>query len=264
MGFDCVRRIFGYQDALRRLNFYNFSNSMKKRFILEVCVDSVESAIATQDGGADRVELCTNLLEHGTTPSAGMIELAREHLRIDLHAIIRPRGGDFCYSEIEFEIMKRDVIVAKKLGVDGVVLGILKPDRSVDVERTRRLVDLARPCSVTFHRAFDVTADPLQALDDVIVLGIDRLLTSGQAQTAIDGLPLITRLVQKAAGRITIMPAGGINAQNIHQIIAQSGVPEIHAGSAVSVKQKDSASEMFAAWRRIVDAYKVRELLQRL
>jgi copper homeostasis protein len=134
----------------------------------------------------------------------------------------------------------------------------------VDIERTRRLVELARPCSVTFHRAFDVTADLLQALDDLMTLGIDRLLTSGQAQTAIDGLRLITRLVQRAVGRIIIMPGGGISAQNIHQIIVQSGVTEIHAGSAVSIEPIDSASGMFAALRRRVDARKVRELMQRL
>ncbi len=229
---------------------------MSKNFLLEICVDSVESAIAAQEGGADRVELCANLGDGGTTPSAGLIATARRHLRIGLHILIRPRGGDFCYSAVEFKSMKSDVAFAKNLGADGVVFGILKPDRTVDVERMRALVNLARPMSLTFHRAFDVADEPFRALEDIIALGVDRLLTSGQAETAKAGLPLIAQLAQKAAGRIRIMPGGGINAQNLHQFISTAGVSEIHAGSAVMTK-KYSAAGLFTTWRGVVDPQKV-------
>jgi len=229
---------------------------MSKNFLLEICVDSVDSAIAAQEGGADRVELCANLGDGGTTPSAGLIATARRHLRIGLHVLIRPRGGDFCYSAVEFESMKSDVAFAKNLGADGVVFGILKSDHTVDVERMRSLVDLARPLSVTFHRAFDVVTEPLRALEEIIALGIDRLLTSGQAETARAGLPLIAHLAQKAAGRIRIMPGGGVNAQNLPHLINTAGVSEIHAGAAVTTK-KYSAAGLFTMWRGVVDPQKV-------
>jgi len=235
---------------------------MSREFLLEVCVDSVESAIAAQEGGAARVELCDNLLEDGTTPSAGMIEIARQYLRIGLHVMIRPRGGDFCYSDIEFEVLKKDILIAKQFGADGVVFGLLKPDHTVDLERARFLVQLARPLRVTFHRAFDLAADSLRALEEVISLGIDRILTSGRAKTALAGLSLITRLVQAAAGRVIIMPGSGITPQNIRTILAASGATEIHAGSAVSIKKEYPQSELFLTPRHVVDPQKVRALLE--
>lgn len=204
--------------------------------IIEVCVDSVESAIAAQQGGADRVELCDNLLEGGTTPSAGMIELARRHLTIGLHVIIRPRGGDFCYSEIEFEIMQRDIALAKQLGANGVVIGILLPGGSIDVARTRTLIELARPLNVTFHRAFDMTSDPYQALDDLIELGVERVLTSGQERSVLEGLDLIADLVRVAGDRI-IMPGGGTE-RNITKVVAQSNVREVHVAGATAVESR--------------------------
>jgi len=157
-----------------------------------------------------------------------MIELARKHLTIALNVIIRPRGGDFCYSDVEFEVMKRDVQVAKQLGANGVVIGILNPDGTVDTARTRTLIELARPLSVTFHRAFDMTRDPYQALEDLIALGADRILTSGQENSVLEGLDLITDLVKKAGDRIVIMPGGGITDRNIQKIVAQSGAKEVH------------------------------------
>ena len=205
---------------------------------IEVCVDSVESAIAAQQGGAGRVELCDNLLEGGTTPSAGMIELARDNITIGLHVIVRPRGGDFCYSEIEFEVMKRDIVRARQLGANGVVIGILLPDGSIDVARVRTLIELARPLSVTFHRAFDMTDDAYRALNDLITLGIDRLLTSGQEVSALEGLDLITDLVRVAAGRIGIMPGGGITERNITKILARSGVRDIHVSATTAVESR--------------------------
>ncbi len=194
---------------------------------IEVCVDSVESAIASQAGGADRVELCDNLIEGGTTPSDGAIVIARERLSIKLHVIIRPRGGDFCYSELEYEIMRRDILRCKELGVDGVVIGILTPDGDIDVARSRALVELARPMAVTFHRAFDMARDAFQALEDVIATGADRLLTSGQEPSVIEGIDMIAELVQHAGARISIMPGCGTE-RNMHKAIALSGAHEFH------------------------------------
>ncbi len=235
-----------------------------KKVFLEICVDSVESAMAAQAGGADRVELCANLNEDGTTPSAGMIAAARKNLSIGLQVLIRPRSGDFCYSVLEFEVMKKDITVAGELGADGVVIGILNPDRTIDVRRMRKLVQLARPLRVTFHRAFDVVVDPLPALESLIKLEVDRILTSGQAKTAMEGLARLTQFVKKADGRISIMPASGINAQNIHRLLEATGVYEIHIGSAVAAMQKNSAAEFFAAAQRMVDPEKVAALRQHM
>jgi copper homeostasis protein len=211
---------------------------MTEGILFEACVDSPEAAIAAQTGGADRVELCASLLEGCLTPSAGSIQLARQHLEIGLQVMIRPRGGDFCYTDIEFEIMKLDIEVAKKMGADGVVIGILKPDGSVDKERTNVLVELARPLSTTFHRAFDMSRDPYAALEDLIDLGVDRILTSGQEYTALEGLGLITDLVQKAGDRIIIMPGAGIHEGNIAKIVKQSGVQEVHAAGLTTVESR--------------------------
>lgn len=195
---------------------------------VEICVDSVESAVAAQAGGADRVELCSNLLEGGTTPSAGAIEVARRLLAIKLHVIIRPRGGDFLYSENEFEVMRRDIATAKRLGVDGVVIGILDVNGDIDTVRTRELIALARPMTVTFHRAFDVCREPLAAIDQLVEIGIDRILTSGQEATALEGVDLLADIVQHAGDRITIMACGNLNERNIPKVIIASGVSEVH------------------------------------
>jgi len=196
--------------------------------VLEVCIDSVEAAIAAQQGGAHRVELCANLLEGGTTPSAGTIQLARRSVDIDVNVIIRPRGGDFCYTSVEFEVMKLDIETAKAAGANGVVIGILTEDGSVDRERTRELVELARPLSVTFHRAFDMARDPYEALETLIELGVDRVLTTGQESSVLEGLDVITDLVEKAGERIIIMPGGGITERNFKKIVESSGVVEVH------------------------------------
>ena len=198
--------------------------------LIEVCVDSVASAVAAEAGGAARVELCDNLMEGGTTPPTALIAAARARLRIPLHVIIRPRAGGFCYSDAEFDVMKRDITLARQLGADGVVIGILLPDGRVDLERTRALIALARPLSVTFHRAFDMTRDPFEALESLIDLGVDRILTSGQQPSVLEGLDLITALAARADGRIVIMGCGGINATNIARVIAESQVREVHVG----------------------------------
>ncbi len=200
--------------------------------LLEICVDSVESAVAAEKGGAGRVELCDNLTEGGTTPSAGMIALVRRNIRIGLQVIIRPRGGDFCYSDWEFEVMQHDIRQAKDLGADGIVLGLLQEDGAIDRRRTGMLLEMARPLAVTFHRAFDMTRDPFQALEDLVSLGVERILTSGQEATALEGLDLIAELQKKAAGRILIMPGGSVNARNAKRILSIGGIREIHAGGA--------------------------------
>lgn len=198
---------------------------------LEICIDSAHAAIAAEKGGAQRVELCDNLAEGGTTPSAGMVALTRRHITIGLHVLIRPRRGDFLYTDLEFEVMKHDIEVAKNLGADGVVLGVLKADGTIDLNRTRALIELAQPLSVTFHRAFDLTPDPFQALDDLLQLGVQRLLTSGQKPSAFDGAPLIRELVKQAGEQLIVMPGAGINAQNIKEIIAVTGAKEYHTSA---------------------------------
>lgn len=198
--------------------------------LIEVCVDSVASALAAERGGAARVEVCSNLLEGGVTPSAGLIERVRARTSIGLHVMIRPRGGDFCYTPEEFETMRCDIIATKKLGADGVVLGILEVHGNVDIERTHQLVELARPLRVTFHRAFDISADLFRALEDVCATGADRLLTSGGEKTACEAVEQIGRLVEVARGKIAIMACGGIKRDNAASIIERTGVREIHVG----------------------------------
>jgi copper homeostasis protein len=219
---------FEFRISLFAFRFSHFLMS----FQVEVCVDSVESAAAAAIGGAARVELCDGLLEGGTTPSSGMIEVVREQVAIGLHVLIRPRGGDFCYSDLEFDVMKRDIAVARQLGGDGVVLGLLNPDGSVDEARTSLLVETARPMNVTFHRAFDVTRDAAQSLEALIRTGVGRVLTSGRAKSALDGIPTIAALVRQAAGRIIVLAGGGIDEGNATRILAETGVGEIHITAA--------------------------------
>jgi len=193
-------------------------------------VDSLESAIAAERGGATRVELCSDLLEGGITPSAGLIATARKKVSIGLHVMIRPRGGDFFYSDDEFDVMRRDIVMAKQLGADGVVFGILDLEANVDIQRTRALVDLARPLQTTYHRAFDMSADLSRALEQVVEAGVDRILTSGGAQTAVEGTAMLRTLVERAKGRVIIMAGGGIDDQNVQIVLKKTGVREIHAG----------------------------------
>lgn len=198
-------------------------------FQFEICANGVESCLAAQAGGADRVELCAGIPEGGTTPPHGDIAAARELLtRTRLHVIIRPRGGDFLYSPLEISIMLKDIEHAKKLGADGVVFGCLTPEGDVDMEQMKRLVDASQGMAITFHRAFDVCRNPRKALEDIIELGCHRILTSGQQPTAEQGIPLLKELQQTAAGRITLLAGCGINEGNIARIASETGIREFH------------------------------------
>ena len=194
---------------------------------IEVCAYSLESCINAQAGGAGRIELCGGLGEGGTTPSAGLIEVVKQHINIPVYVMIRPRGGDFVYDVFEEEIMRKDIDLARKLGADGVVLGVLLADGTVDVARTKALVTYASPMKVTFHRAFDLTPDPMKALKAVIETGAERILTSGQKATAVEGISLLEQLSKEAGDRIEIMAGGGVNHENAAQL-AGAGVHSLH------------------------------------
>ena len=199
---------------------------------IEVCAYSLQSCLTAQAAGARRIELCGGLAEGGTTPSAGLIQLARQHLTVSLFVMIRPRGGDFLYTDVELSVMMADIENAKKMGADGVVLGVLRADGTVDKDRTGRLVNLAYPLPVTFHRAFDMTRHPLEALEAVIRTGAVRILTSGQQPTAEAGLPVLRQLVEQAAGRIEIMAGTGVNSTNAGALV-EAGVDALHLSGSL-------------------------------
>jgi copper homeostasis protein len=203
--------------------------------IYEVCVDSVAGVRAAKAAGANRIELCADLLEGGITPSQGMIRRARAVGGIGIHVMVRPRGGDFIFDDDEFATMRADIETAKLEGTDGVVIGLLTGDGEIDAERTRELLSIARPLSVTFHRAFDMTRDPFQALEALVDLGVDRVLTSGQEATVLEGLPLLTKLSELAGAGIVVMPGGGISSRNIGRIVDALNPKEVHFAALQSV-----------------------------
>jgi copper homeostasis protein len=204
-------------------------------FNLEIIAFNIESCKLAQAAGAHRIELCDNPGDGGTTPSYGFIKQARAVLKIELYCMIRPRGGDFFYNDDEFEIMKADVLTAKQLGCDGVVIGLLNTDGTVDVARSKSLVQLAYPMGVTFQRAFDRVKDPFASLEAVIETGCERILTSGLVPNCLDGAPLIAQLHQKAAGRINIMAGSGLRSSNVLQIATITGISQFHTSARVFV-----------------------------
>jgi copper homeostasis protein len=215
-------------------------STMNYLISLEVCANSLTSALAGQEGGAFRVELCENLKEGGTTPSPGQITIARKLLHIKLFVLIRPRSGDFLYDDNEFEIMKANVQYCVDAGCDGIVTGILNADGTIDKPRCAELVQLAKAggLETTFHRAIDVCADVFRAMEDIIELGFDRILTSGGRSTAMEGASVIAHLVEKAAGRIIILPGSGIDEHNAGDLVHFTGVTEIHSSGKVKVGSK--------------------------
>lgn len=203
---------------------------MRKKLLLEICIETLEAAVAAERGGADRIELCDNLTDGGTTPSTKLICAVRGQVSIPVFKMIRPRAGDFCYSGSEFLQMRREIEAAKDEGVNGVVLGILTSTKQIDVPRTTELVALASPLPATFHRAFDESPELLSALDDVIATGAARILTSSGAEDALAGSAKLAELVNTASNRITIMPGGGIRPENLSSIVRSTGAREFHSG----------------------------------
>jgi len=234
---------------------------------IEVIGFNIESCATAQAAGAHRIELCDNPYDGGTTASHGFIKAARKLLTNQLFPIIRPRGGDFLYSDAEFDIMKTDVQLCKSLGCDGVVIGMLHADGSVDTARCKQLVDLAYPLGVTFHRAFDRTNDPFKALEDIISIGCERILTSGQKPTAMEATELIANLIDQADSRIIIMPGSGVRSENILELAEKTGATEFHTSARISTSSKmdfiiEAMQENLTAV--ITDGDEVRKIIQLL
>jgi len=208
------------------------------KVILEVAVFSVEAAIEAIKAGADRIEFCENPNEGGTTPSYGSLKTLIGLTGKPIFPIIRPRGGDFLYTAAEYECIKADLLLVKEIGYPGAVIGLLKADGSIDKEKTSELVKLAAPMQLTFHRAFDRCNDPLKGLEDIIDAGCKRILTSGQVPNVAEALPLIKTLVEKAAGRIIILPGSGVRANNCKKIIDETGATEIHSSARKAIASK--------------------------
>jgi copper homeostasis protein len=204
--------------------------------LVEACVDAIDAAIEAERGGAGRIELCGELLQGGVTPSAGLIGSVRDRLTIPLFVLIRPRTGDFHYSADERDVMLRDIALAKSLGADGVVFGALTADGCVDVEIMRELIDAARPMQVTFHRAFDFARDQEAAIDALLSLGVDRVLTSGGASSALEGATRLRDLQDRAGNRLTILAGGSITASNVGEVVRASGLREVHVRAAERVE----------------------------
>lgn len=217
---------------------------LASRYTLEVCVDSAASIDAAVAGGAHRLELCSNLGEGGTTPEPDLVRYAKRRAPIDLMMMVRPRGGNFDYASAEIELMTEDIRFARRQGLTGVVFGVLTEDKRVDMERMSQLVSLSGDMQVTFHRAFDVTPDPFEALQSLIGLGVDRILTSGQEESAYDGRALIRKLIALAGEQIEIMPGSGINPDNLAEILTATGAISFHGSARGQSKDGPSISGM--------------------
>lgn len=211
----------------------------KKKIIVEICAPSVQSAINADSAGADRIELCQNLNEGGTTPSFGAIAYCTEHLSLKTNVLIRPRTGSFCYNDAEFETIKHDVNICKSLGVKGVVVGFLNADLTIDTRKTKEIVEIAAPMEVTFHRAFDICADWKIALEEIISCGCSRILTSGTRTTALEGKEILNQIVKQANERIVVLAGSGINYSNAEDIVHFTGVSEIHSSCTAVVFDND-------------------------
>ncbi len=228
--------------------------------LLEICANSYQSAKTAQTAGAHRIELCQELSVGGLTPSYGLLKNVINQLTIPIFVLIRPRSGDFVYAESEFDIMKQDISLCKEFGVQGIVSGVLNKNKTIDVVRTKELVELSRPLPFTFHRAFDELDNPIQGLNELIGLGVDRVLTSGQESSAVDGLPLLMQLNEIARGRLTILPGGGINAKNA-AVFKTKGFAEIHASASVQISQDQG---LFSAPQTVSDLKTIKVILDAL
>lgn len=239
-------------------------------YLVEIATSDFLTTRSAVEGGADRIELCANLAEGGTTPSAGMVRKCREAFKVLLYPIIRPRGGDFLYTTEEFDIMLHDVKLFKEYGCDGVVIGLLQADGTIDLSRTAKLVEAAYPMGVTFHRAFDRCLDPFAAMEQLISIGCERILTSGQQPQAPAGVELIARLNKEADERIIIMPGSGVRADNVRQLADQTGCTELHSSLRRKTKSQMQfihpafASSEESYMNNAIDAAEVRQLKKAL
>jgi copper homeostasis protein len=225
----------------------------QNNYIIEIATSDFETTKSAVEGGADRIELCANLAEGGTTPSYGTVLQCRKKFSVQLYPIIRPRGGDFLYTDDEFEIMMQDVKIFKQLGCEGVVIGLLHSNGSIDVERTARLVEAAYPLGVTFHRAFDRCNNPFEAMEQLIEIGCERILTSGQQPSVVDGVAVVTELNKKAANRIIIMPGSGVRADNIKMLAEKTGCIEFH--SSLRGKEPSKMEFIHPAFKDSAESY---------
>lgn len=240
------------------------------KYIIEIATSDFATTRSAVEGGADRIELCANLVEGGTTPPYGVIKKCREAFDVSLFPIIRPRGGDFLYSKDEFELMMHDVRLCKALGCDGIVIGLLNMDGTIDMVRTAQLVDAVYPMSVTFHRAFDRCKDPFEALEQLIEIGCERILTSGQKPSVVDGVELVAELNKAADGRIIIMPGSGVRKENIKMLAEKTGCIEFHSSLREKEKSKmgfvhpDFKDSAESYQNNTINAEEVRELRRML
>ncbi|MCB2298752.1 copper homeostasis protein CutC [Clostridium tagluense] len=244
-------------------------------FILEVCVDSVESAMEAIKGGANRLELCSALIIGGTTPNINLFELIKEKTNIKMNILIRPRYGDFCYTEDEFEIMKRDIQMFEKAGASGVVIGILKPDGSLDIDRMKELIEVAEGMHITLHRAFDVCINPFTTLEEAKKLGISSILTSGQKNKCTEGRELLKELVEKSEDKIEILIGSGINSGNVEDVIRYTKSYAVHTSGKMEIEsnmkyRKEDISMGFSILSEYIiirtqseEIAKVREILEK-
>lgn len=235
--------------------------------LLEICVFNTATALAAEKAGADRIELCENYANGGTTPSYGYLKTVREQISIPVFPMIRPRGGDYFHSADEIGIIRKDMLLCKELGFEGVVFGLLNQDGTIDRENTARLTEAAYPLEVTFHRAFDRCKDPLEALETIIACGCNRILTSGQEPKVMEGLALVKQLVEQANDRIIIMPGSGLNSSNVASIIRTAGVSEVHTSARIRIPsttqyRNEKISEDFEL--DFVDAEEIRKIKAQL
>ncbi len=223
------------------------------KFIIEIATSDFSTTQSAVEGGADRIELCANLNEGGTTASAALIRRCREKFKISLYPIIRPRGGDFLYTKDEYEIMLNDIKICKEMGCDGIVTGMLNMDGTVDIARMSELVEIAYPMGITFHRAFDRCKDPFEAMEELISIGVERILTSGQKPTAPEGVELIADLNKKADDRIIIMPGSGVRKENIKMLADKTGCTEFH--TSIRDKTKSRMNFVHPAFKDSSESY---------
>ena len=223
------------------------------KYIIEIATSDFTTTNSAVEGGADRIELCANLAEGGTTPSYGTIKKCREAFNVSLYPIIRPRGGDFLYSKDEFELMMHDAKLCKALGCDGIVIGLLNMNGTIDTVRTAQLIEAVYPMGVTFHRAFDRCKEPFEAMEQLIEIGCERILTSGQKPSVVDGVELVAELNNKADGRIIIMPGSGVRKENIKKLAEKTGCTEFH--SSLRDKEKTKMSFIHPAFKNSAESY---------